>query len=150
MNNIDFNSLEEVSEFDEIIELKGQAEVFLKSHIWCKEIVNSWYQKGIPDKLGIFLFEILGSSQDVDRYIWVVTGDLPSVYLDSSLKNSIEVIDCYCDLMEDWIDAVIKNESLEDCYPVQATPTIEHANMLKARIDFIRKEIIPFFRNDMS
>jgi hypothetical protein len=34
---------------------------------------------------------------------------------------------------------------LADCYPVSAAPTEEHARMLKSRIEFIRKELIPNF-----
>jgi len=44
--------------------------------------------------------------------------------------------------MEDWAFNVLKGNSLEDSFPVDAEPTQEHAEMLRQRIVFLRTEIL--------
>lgn len=147
---MNYEEFESLSDLDDIVNLKEKAESFILSHEWCKGIINSLYKIGIPNKLGIFLIEINPANSDVDNFVWVVNGDLPSVYLDISLTNEVEVIKCYCDLMEDWSDAIINNKSIDDCYPVKVAPTLEHAEMIQSRIRFIREEVIPYFKDNLN
>lgn len=95
------------------------------------------------DKLGVFLFEIKPANDDVDRYIWIIVGDLPSVYLDASIETGKEALEAYCYLMEEWSNNVLQGHSLDDCYPVEAESANENAALLKKRIAFIRKELLP-------
>ena len=71
---------------------------------------------------------------------------LRGVYLevDHELLPDVKtILECYSDLMEDWADAVLTGGNLSKCYPVEAAPTRENAEMLKSRIEFIREELMP-------
>jgi hypothetical protein len=52
-------------------------------------------------------------------------------------------LEAYCELSEDWANAVLQGGDLSQVYPVKAEPTIEHAKMLLSRVSFIREKIIP-------
>lgn len=144
MTNINLDALTEIEELQSILVLYEEAHDFLESFSWCTAVKKVWYDKdfGIYEKLGIFLFEIEPVDDTVDDFIWVVMGDLPTVYLDKSITSGKDALERYCELMEEWADHVINNTSLEECYPVDAEPTVENAGLLNTRIAFIRKELL--------
>jgi hypothetical protein len=142
--NFPFDQLKEVEEGNDIPPLYEEAKSFLYSHKWCKKIVKGWYDEefSILDKLGVFLFKIEPINDDVDNHIWIVVGDLPSIYLDASVETCKEALETYCELMSEWADNVLQGQSLEENYPVEVEPTEENAELLKKRIAFIRKELL--------
>ena len=144
MNEITLNNLNEVDEIRFILSLEKRAKEYLKKFNWCLGIKKSWYDSElcIYDLLGIFLFEIEPINSEIDNYIWVIVGDLPSVYLDESANSAVEALDIYCELMESWANNIIEGKSVEDCYPIPNEPTNENAELLKSRIEFIRSEIL--------
>lgn len=142
--NLPFDQLKEVEEGNDIPPLYEEAKSFLSSRKWCKKVEKGWYDEdfSILDKLGVFLFKIQPINDDVDNNIWIVIGDLPSVYLDASVETGKEALETYCELMSEWVDNVLKGQSLEESYPVEAEPTEENAELLKKRIAFIRRELL--------
>ncbi|OBQ46587.1 hypothetical protein JJL45_11855 [Tamlana sp. s12] len=141
MNEDLLNELTEMDEIHCVLSLQKEAENYLKSFDWCLKIKKSWYDSGFSsyDIIGVFLFEIEPINENVDDFIWVIVGDLPTVYLDKTVTSGMEAIEVYCDLMEDWIDNVKKGQSLEECFPVPSEPTIENADLLKTRIELIKE-----------
>jgi len=94
--------------------------------------------------LCIFLMEIDNAASDEDNFLWIMVGDIPSMHLDVyGTKTTIEVLDRYNALARDWIFNVQHGLSVDDCYPFDTESTIEMADMLKKRVDFIEKTIIP-------
>ena len=143
-NNFPFNQLKEIEEGNGIPPLYETAKSFLYSHKWCKQVEKAWYDEdfSILDKLAVFLFKIEPVNDDVDNHIWIIVGDLPSVYLDASVETGKEALETYCELMSEWVDNVLKGQSLEESYPVEAEPSEENAELLKKRIAFIRRELL--------
>lgn len=142
---IDINLLasSQEEEKEEKIGLANEAKKFLLNHKWCNKIVNGWFSMGWGDMLGVFLFEIIPNGDKADQLVWVIGGDLPSVYIDiESAKNGIEALQCYVDLMDDWIFCVKKNQSTDDCYPIGVPATMEYAKMLESRIRIVKEEIL--------
>ena len=142
MEVINTDNLIEIADLRARIRLAEEAELYLKSFPWCKKILNCWFDSGFYDKVGVFLFEIIPNDGDIDKFIWVIVGDIPSVYLDSSVKTGIEALECYCKLMHEWASAVLLSSPLTDCYLIDALATQENAVLLKSRIAFIEKEML--------
>jgi hypothetical protein len=144
MNEIKLDTLSEIEELQAIMGLYEKAKAYLENFEWCLVTKRCWYDKdnGIYEKLGIFLFEIEPLNNNVDDFIWIIVGDLPSFYLDKSVTTGQEALQVYCELMEDWIDKVKKGESILECFPIPAAPTIENAELLNNRISFIRRELV--------
>lgn len=143
-NSINFDNLKEIEEYRCILALYEEAKDFLGEYKWCKRTIKCWYEHklGIYEKLGVFLFEIEPIDETVDRFIWVIVGDLPTVYFDESVKTGKDALEIYCELMSEWADNVIGSKSLEECYPVETEPTTENAELLKRRVAFIKKELL--------
>lgn len=140
---------DDVPEKRTLPELAAEARAFLQGHRWCPPIVEQYYSVGVAGVLGVFLFE-LAPSEKVDPILWVIVGDLPSVYLViDEAPDGLAALECYCTLMEAWARAVLAGEPLDEYFPVRAAPTEEHARMLLSRVGLIRDEIIPAFREDL-
>ena len=142
MTEIDIDRLSDIEDFKAILKLHDEAKEFLEDHIWCKKTLKSWYDFGIADKIGIFLFQIEPNNSETDSFIWVIVGDLPSVYLDQSVITGQEALKTYCELMTEWSDNILKGNSIDDCYPVTAAATIENAELLTKRINFIKTNLL--------
>ena len=144
MTEINIDTLTEIEEIQAILSLYYDAKNYIEDFDWCVSIKNCWYDKdfGIYEKIGVFLFEIEPLNDNVDDFIWVIVGDLPSVYLDKSITTGQEALEQYCELMQEWADNVRKGKSLQECYPVLVDPTIENAELLSSRIAFIRRELL--------
>lgn len=141
MSEINLECLKEIEEFRKILELSEEGKAYLEEFSWCKRVVKCWYDFGLYDKLGVFLYNIEPANKDIDDYIWIIIGDLPTVYLDKSVQNGHDALKVYCDLMSEWIDNVKNGKSLEDCYPIPVDPSFKNAELLQSRINFIRKEL---------
>jgi hypothetical protein len=142
MQGIDFDSLKDVEEFQAILMLYNEAKTYVENFKWCKKIIKGWYDFGIYEKIGVFLFKIEPISDEVDDFIWIIVGDLPSAYLDCSVLTGKEALKIYCEIMTEWADNILYGKSVENCFPVNASPTMENANLLKRRIEFIKTEIL--------
>ena len=96
---------------------------------------------GVVAVFGVFIGPPLTSG---DTSLWVVVGDLPSAYLvTDELPSPREALEAYGEMMESWAVAVTENGDLAEEFPVAAAPTCENARMLRARIGFLRDDIIP-------
>jgi hypothetical protein len=144
MSEIKFNTLTEVEEVQTVLILYKEAKEFLENFSWCVSIRKCWYddEHEICEKIGVFLFEIEPINDTIDDFIWVIVGDLPSVYLDKSITTGHEALDTYCELMQEWIDNVKSGRSLKECYPIPVEPSKENANLLDSRIKFIKQTLL--------
>ncbi len=129
---------------------EDEARNYVASFGWSKPIQEILLAFGMSGILALFLVrfdEAVRWEGEEDAELWVVIGDLPPAYFatDDS-PNPGEALETYCIFMEDWADRILKGEDLAGSYPVAAAPTVEHAEMLKSRIEFIRGEIIPLVR----
>jgi hypothetical protein len=116
---------------------------YLSGFKWCREIYSHEIYFDMGDILSIFLFEIDNSQSKEDNKIWIIVGDLPSMYLDTyGASSTKEVLMNYVELSSAWINAILKNQSIEDCFPFEAESTKENAFLLESRIEFIRDSIL--------
>ncbi|MBS1500834.1 MAG: DUF4826 family protein [Bacteroidetes bacterium] len=141
---IRFESLKKSDEFySEVVELQNDAASYLKGFKWCDKIINCDVYLNMGLTLCIFLYEIENNASKDDNILWVVAGDLPPLYLDThGAKTTKEVLEDYVKLAKDWISNVNKGRSIDDCYPFNAKPTIEMANLLTIRATFIQDVLI--------
>ena len=128
--------------------LAETARAFVESRHWAPPIAELLLGFGIGGVIGLFLvrFEhgISSGEGQGDNEIWVVVGDLPSIYFETEdIETRAEALRVYCNIAENWADRVINGEDLSGIYPIPAEATQEHARMLKSRIETIREEFIP-------
>ena len=130
---------------DETEQLKGlhiRAKDYLQSFPWCGGIKSSYLGIGVGDIVGVFLFEFEPVGDGVDNILWVVVGDIPPAYLVlDQAGDANEALKIYIEEMRVWVKLVFNKKGVHDVIPVNVTPTIEHANALKSRLDFLEREI---------
>ncbi|MFX0135622.1 MAG: hypothetical protein ACFFDN_18395 [Candidatus Hodarchaeota archaeon] len=128
---------------EEVKQLAREAENFLLSHTWCNQIENGHLAWAIAGVIGVFLFDIIPSQPEVDNTLWVITGDLPPAYLVTDDAESWQkALDGYVYEMNQWVKAVREGGNLDNIIPVNVEPTIEHAEMLEGRLNFIQENFI--------
>lgn len=142
---LNFGTLtEDVDFYDELLKMHKLASSYLDSFDWCKSVDDSKVFLNLGSTLCIFLFEIENTASEEDNFLWVIVGDLPAMYLDIyGTKTTIEALKRYSTLAMDWIFNVESGQSIDECYPFDTSPTIEMAHLLKKRVVFIEKSIIP-------
>jgi hypothetical protein len=141
---IDCKNITDKVEFhSEVIDMRKEAEAYLQSFAWCKEIRGCSLYMNLGSKLCIFLFEIDNIGSTEDNFLWIIVGDLPPMYLDTvGVRTIKEVLKLYVELSKDWIKHVKSGQSVEECYPFNAKPTVSMAEILEKKISFIENAII--------
>ena len=149
--NIQFQKLYKLNEteFDKYEYLKD-AITFLNQHTWHEGFTNVYAGLVVEGIIGIYLFEIIHSRDDVDDFIWVITGDIPSAYITcEDAPNPACALDGYIGAMREWVKAVNSNQGIEDLIPVNVPPTKTWAEKLENRLNFLDKKILIDFQSDL-
>lgn len=131
-------------------ELLDEATAYLKRFNWRRGIEGAYLGIGLEKILGVFLFEIVPASEEVDDKVWVVVGDLPPAYISTEdAPNPATALDSYIGAMEDWVEAVREGRGVEGLIPVNVPPTAENADRLESRLRFLDKEILSHYEEDL-
>ncbi len=92
-----------------------EAKQYLESFDWCNVAEAVYWGGGVGKVFSIFLFEIFASRIGIDRWLWVVVGDIPHVYLVlDECKSPSDVLREYLGLMEQWIKLAHQGRSSPD------------------------------------
>jgi len=133
----------EVEFYDELVSMHREVSAYLLKFRWCKVLKNSSVYLNLGSTLSVFVFEIENTASAEDNYLWVIAGDLPSMYLDvHGAKTTRQVLEDYTNLAKDWVAHVRNGKSLQNCYPFDAEPTVETALLLEKRAVFIKDAVI--------
>ena len=139
---------------EELAEFGTEAEDFLCSHRWCRSIRQGYFWDGWAGILAIFYVEIEPAGQ-ADGPVWVIVGDIPPAYMDIvTCPEGADALECYVGAMQEWVDHVKKGQPVDDQIPVRRRvslapmpPTLEAAEMLESRLEFIRERLLPQLRH---
>lgn len=150
----DLDPEEEVDERLRLGALWAEARAYAETRAWAPFVSEILLAYGVGPILGLFLVRFSepppGEVPD-ERERWFVVGDLPYMNFETDgFEDPEAALGLYCDLAEDWADLVLADGDISECYPIDAAPTHEHARLLKARIAFIEREIIPAYREQVS
>lgn len=127
-------------------EMATEAHDFICSHEWCERIDQQYLACGIGGVVAVFLVLITPRSEDIDKCLWVIVGDLPPAYIVvEDNPTALDALDAYCFEMESWIEAVDRGDSTEDLIPVNAPATPESARQLEGRLEYLRQKVLPHF-----
>lgn len=131
---------EDVGYGHEARKLEQEARRYLLSFNWCSGIVDAYLGDEAAPHFGIFLFLIHPASPNVDRWLWVVVGDLPPAYLvcdDASTPR--KAVQAYISEMSRWVAAVKCGDPIENFIPVNAEPTASNADLLANRLGLLKR-----------
>jgi hypothetical protein len=125
------------------IQFGSRCRDYLSSLNWITEINDLNLAYGIGGIIGIFLAKVSTSYPDIPNYHWIIIGDLPPAYIDFEENSDWKAaLDAYITEMSLWVEAVRADKPLDDIIPVTATPTLEHADMLESRLQFLQENLL--------
>lgn len=123
------------------------------SFSWCEGILESYFGGGVGSIFAVFFFHIRTGRADVDPWIWIVVGDIPSAYLPlSDCETPAQVFRTYVDGMSRWVEFARKGQPGDatppDVPPVDVPPTPEWAERLSQRLHGLTLIVKPFFEEE--
>ena len=85
-----------------------KAREYLVYQSWLKRILDEFFACKLGDGTYVFLFEIDSYKDDVDRFVWVICGNVPPLYLTTDCCTTPKsVAETYCDLAEQWCNGTL-------------------------------------------
>lgn len=129
-------------------EMAQRARVYLESFGWCAVVLDGWFGGGVGGIFAVFLFHIVPSRPDIDEWLWVMNGDVPSTYLAFEDAPSVrEAFQMYVEGMLRWISYAESGglEEPEDVPPVDVEPTRENAAEVEHRVRSLQRILGPAF-----
>lgn len=128
-----------------------EAERYLAAFKWSGTVRAGCCGIGIGDIVAVFLFEIEPRSNDVDRFLWVVVGDIPPAYLVvDEAPNAACALKVYLDEMMLWVEAVESGRPVDELIPVNAPPTKGNAKSLRKRLEFLKRDVLSEYLEDLE
>lgn len=129
--------------------MSQDAEAYLCSFPWCKEVLGSFFGGGVGGIIAVFLFKIRPARPAVGSWIWIIVGDIPSAYLPlEDATSPAEVFKTYVRGMSKWVELAREGRSgtADDGVPPVNVPiTPEWAEKLEQRLHSLRLIVQPFF-----
>ncbi len=141
----------------EILEMFTESTAYMLSHFWCSAVENVRYGGGFA-QVGVFFLLAITEIGPVEY--WVIVGDLPPLYLDTNddqIDTAAEALDMYTYAMDIWVEKwsgvdskwkVPPVVSRREFKPVQ--PTKQNVEKLRSRLEFLRREVVPFLQQDLD
>jgi hypothetical protein len=91
--------------------MSQDAEAYLRSFSWCKEVQGSFFGGGVGGIIAVFLFNIRPARPEVSSWIWIIVGDIPSAYLPlEDAPSPAEIFKTYLRGMSKWLNWLAKDE----------------------------------------
>lgn len=135
---------EDDEETEQLRRLAVRATEFMERFRWCRRIRTRRFAFAVGEIVGVFLFEIDPVSEDIDRKLWVIVGDIPPAYLVmDDAPGAHAALEGYIWEMRRWVSAARCGESVDKLIPVNVPATPEWAGELDSRLDFLEKWILP-------
>lgn len=134
----------DVEDAELLSELIERAKDYLQGFDWCRGIEETYFGVGVGGVVAVVLFRIRPERPDVDEWLWVVVGDVPSLYMvTDEASTPQQALRGYIELRDEWIAAVRAGASVDHLAPVNVPATPEWADDLDSRLRFIEKNILP-------
>jgi hypothetical protein len=120
------------------------AKKYICFYDWVKNVDRTFIGCFYEGIVCIVLFEIEPSRNDVDRWLWVIVGDLPAAYITCDVaEQPWEALDAYIGAMEKWVSAAKVGDSVAELIPVNVPATLNNARTLEKRLNFLDERILP-------
>ncbi len=124
------------------------AHKYIESFPGCVAVTEGYFGGGVGGIFGIFLFRIVPRKNAEDEWMWVVTGDLPSMYLHwADAQSPKDVFDVYVSGLGRWAKfARSGNRQVPpDVPPLGVPATREWADEVERRMTALKEIIGPIF-----
>lgn len=128
-----------------ISDMTAQAQACFSTSCPDSAIKETHIVGGARDIVALFLVES-GGDQTSSRH-WVIVGDVPALCRAAKRDESPRsIIEAYCDIIDEWISAMLDKEKFDGTYPVAIPAVAQTVDELRYKIEFLREHVIPSLR----
>jgi len=144
---------EEISGDDEtdtklLREMAINATRYIESFSWCDAVLDSYFGGGVGGIFAVFFFHILPNRAEVDPWIWIMAGDIPSAHLPlTDCGSPAEAFRIYLVGMTKWVELARNGETgtaKQGVPPVDVPATPEWAEKLNQKLSVLASIVPPF------
>jgi len=129
---------------DDLDAFRAEARQYLEFYTWVLSIKDEYFGYGAEGIIYIFLFEIEPGRPEINRWTWVIVGDVPPTYIPADdARTPFEALDGYIGALEEWVEAARKGKSVAKLIPVNVDANPANAEMLAGRLKFLDERILP-------
>lgn len=122
---------------------------YAQSFAWCLELHERYFCDGYGGIVALFLFRVTIRGYDGPAWVWIIVGDIPSVYLEfEGFPTPRAALQRYLEGVEEWLDASQAERDSGDIIPIDVPPDPALIEMLRARAKTLRDAILPHIRNE--
>ncbi|WP_178116287.1 hypothetical protein [Pseudomonas brassicae] len=118
---------------------------------WCEDIEGVYVGLFYPGIVSVFLMSIDTRFDEVDRWVWVIVGDMPPAYITCDhAPNPACALDGYIGAMKEWAEAASRGESVAQLIPVNVPASPEAGENLMRRLVFLEDKILCRHKDDLA
>jgi hypothetical protein len=149
VTSIDKMSGEDLTDLNLLRDMAIDAENYLFSFPWCDAVLEHYFGAGVGGIVAVFFFKIRPNRRQIDEWLWVVVGDLPSAYfVIDECKTPSQVLSLYISHLKQWVELALIGRRSEHVIPVNVAPTPERAKEIERRMQFLQASILPRFQEN--
>jgi hypothetical protein len=129
-------------------EMAEEAERYVRSFRWCVEIHERFFGDGYGGIVALFLFRVTIRDVQTPEWVWIVVGDVPSVYLEfDGFPSPRAALLRYIEGVEEWLGASPEQRESGDLIPIEVPPGPELIEALAGRMGTLRSLVLPHLRD---
>jgi hypothetical protein len=130
-------------------QMSDQAVTYVQSFAWCLELHDRYFCDGYGGIVALFLFRVSIGGYRTPEWVWIIVGDLPSVYLEfEGFPTPQAALERYLEGVEEWLAATAAERESGEIIPIDVPPDPELIEMLRVRAKTLRESILPHIRNN--
>lgn len=141
--------LHDANEANAFAAVEKNAREYLAEYGWFEAPLQTYVASYYPPIVTVFLYHVveqepyLSSEDDDVEWVWVVVGDLPSVFLvEERISDGLGALYGYTVLIDDWVETVEAGDSVEEYFFIDLPADRDNAGMLRIKSEFLKKNFI--------
>jgi len=125
-----------------------EAERYVRSSRWCIDLHDQYFADGVGGIVALFLHRVTIRGIEVPDWVWVIVGDLPSVYLEfEGFPNPRAALARYIEGVEEWLAASPQERESGEIIPIEVPNQREWIEALARRMETLRSLVLPHLRD---
>ena len=120
---------------------------YVRSFRWCIDLHEQYFGDGVGGVVALFLHRVTIRGFQRPEWIWVIVGDIPSVYLElEGFPTPRAALGRYIEGVEEWLAASPEARKSGEIIPIDVPPAPEWLEGLAGRIKTLRTLVLPHLK----
>ncbi len=133
-----------------LLEMAAKAAGYVRSFEWCLALHDQYFGDGVGGIVALFLHRVSIRGHAAPEWIWVIVGDIPSVYLEfEGVPHPCAALTRYIEGVEEWLAASPRERESSEMIPIEVPDEPEWIESLTGRIKTLRTLVLPHLKDEV-